>query len=104
MTTTLGTAPTTAPATERTVAAPAQTLSIISLVLGISSIVFGLTFIIPAAAVVVGIVALNREPAGKKIAIWGIVTGAIMLAGVLPFTVGLAFLAPLGFLFSGLFW
>jgi hypothetical protein len=95
-------APPTAPLT----AAPTQTLSIVSLVLGLSSIVFGLTFLVPVAAIVVGLVARGREPAGKTLATWGIVTGAVMLAGAFLIGVlGLAFLAPFGaLLFSGMFW
>jgi hypothetical protein len=97
-----------APTSQHTTLTPAgtQTLSIVSLVLGLSSIFFGLTFILPIAAVVVGILALRREPAGKTMAIWGIATGGVMLAGVfLVSVIGLAFLAPFSaLLFSGVFW
>ena len=105
MTTTLNTESPATPSGTIT-AAPAQTLSILSLVLGISSIFFGLTFIVPIAAIVLGILALNREPAGRTMAIWGIVTGSFMMAGfVIAGIVGLAFIGPLaGFLFSGVFW
>lgn len=62
---------------------PARTLSITSFVLGLSSIVFGWTFVAPIAGIVVGVLALSREPHGKAFAVWGIVLNAVMLAGVL---------------------
>lgn len=63
-------------------AAPVRTLSITSFVLGLASIVFGWTFVAPVAGLVVGILALGREPLGKTFAVWGIVLNAVMLAGV----------------------
>ena len=61
--------------------APAKTLSITSFVLGLASILFSWTFVAPLAGLVVGILALGREPYGKTFAVWGIVLNAIMLAG-----------------------
>jgi hypothetical protein len=61
--------------------APVRTLSITSLGFGIASIVFGWTFIAPIAGLVIGILALRREPLGRAYAIWGIVLNAVMLAG-----------------------
>lgn len=61
--------------------APAKTLSITSFVLGLASILFSWTFVAPLAGLVVGILALGREPYGKSFAVWGIVLNAIMLAG-----------------------
>lgn len=58
-------------------------LSIASLVLGIVSIVAGWTFFAPIAGLVIGVLALQREPAGRTMAIWGIVLNAVMLAGVI---------------------
>lgn len=80
--------------------APAKTLSITSFVLGLASILFSWTFVAPLAGLVVGILALGREPYGKAFAVWGIVLNAIMLAGAVfvalaafvGFGVGLAFL------------
>ncbi|MFJ8893189.1 hypothetical protein ACIRCZ_01250 [Leifsonia sp. NPDC102414] len=80
--------------------APARTLSITSFVLGLASIVFGWTFVAPLAGLVVGIMAVGREPQGKTFAVWGIVLNAIMLAGaifvamlaVVGAGIGLAFL------------
>ena len=75
-------------------AAPSRPLSITSFVLGIASIAFGWTFLAPIAGIVVGVLALGREPAGRALAIWGIVLNAVMLAGVI---IGLLFaIAGLG--------
>lgn len=63
--------------------APYRTLSVTSFVFGLASIVFGWTFIAPIAGLVIGILALSREPRGKAFAVWGIVLNAVMLAGVL---------------------
>jgi len=60
-----------------------RTLSVTSFVLGLASIVFGWTFVAPIAGLVIGIIALRREPLGKTFAVWGIVLSALMLFGVL---------------------
>lgn len=78
------TAPPAAPAAPEAL----RTLSVTSFALGLASIVFGWTFVAPIAGLVIGIVALGREPLGRTFAIWGIVLNAVMLFGVL---VGLAF-------------
>ena len=105
MTTTTATAPA---ATEQTPvsANTTQTLSIISLVLGITSIVTGQVILVPAAALVLGILGLKREPAGRTMAVWGLVTGGVMLVGpILAGIIGFAFFAPFaGFLFSDIPW
>jgi hypothetical protein len=56
--------------------------AISSLVLGLVSIVAGFTFVVPVAGLVLGILALKREPSARTMAIWGIVLNAVMLAGV----------------------
>lgn len=78
--------------------------SISSLVLGLVSILAGFTFVVPAAGLVLGILALKREPAGRTMAIWGIALNGVMLAGaVLATLVAFAFgvallpLLPLAF-------
>lgn len=107
MTTTTATAPA---ATEQTPvsATPTnttQTLSIISLILGITSILSGQVILVPAAALVLGILGLKREPAGRTMAVWGIVTGGVMLVGpILAGIVGFAFFAPFAVFFSGMPW
>ncbi|MDN4614788.1 hypothetical protein P5G50_10005 [Leifsonia sp. F6_8S_P_1B] len=70
--------------------APVRTLSVTSFAFGLASIVFGWTFVAPIAGLVIGVLALRREPLGRTFAIWGIVLNAIMLAGVI---VGLLFAA-----------
>ncbi|MET0725316.1 MAG: DUF4190 domain-containing protein [Leifsonia sp.] len=80
-----------------------RSLSITSLVLGIVSIVAGWTFLAPVAGLVLGIIGLRREPAGRTFAIWGIVLSSVMLAGtVLVTAAALLFgLALLPFAFLG---
>lgn len=63
--------------------APSRTLSVTSFALGLASIALGWTFLAPIAGLVVGILALGREPEGRTFAIWGIVLNAVMLAGIL---------------------
>ncbi|KQQ04285.1 hypothetical protein ASG06_11900 [Rathayibacter sp. Leaf185] len=65
-----------------------------SLILGVTSVFFGLTVIAPVAGLVFGILGLRREPAGRTLAIWGIVLNAVMT--------GLAVLVLVGLLFFGL--
>jgi hypothetical protein len=62
--------------------------SIASLVLGIASIVAGFTFFVPVVGLVLGVMALKREPASRAMAIWGIVLNAVMLAGAVLVTLG----------------
>lgn len=62
--------------------------SIASLVLGIASIVAGFTFFVPVIGLVLGVMALRREPASRTMAIWGIVLNAVMLAGAVLVTFG----------------
>jgi hypothetical protein len=82
--------------------AESRGFSIASLVLGLVSIVASSTFFVPIIGLVLGIMALSREPATRTMAIWGIVLNAVMLAGTVLFAfgaaiVGLAFL-PFAFL------
>lgn len=82
--------------------AEGKSLSVASLVLGLVSIVAGWTFLAPIAGLVCGSMALGREPAGRTMAIWGIVLNIVMLAGTLIIgiviaTIGFAFL-PFAFL------
>lgn len=54
-------------------------LSATALILGLVSIFFGFTFLVPLGALIFGIVALKREPAGRGMAITGIVIGALFM-------------------------
>ncbi|WP_234407352.1 DUF4190 domain-containing protein [Microterricola viridarii] len=74
----------TAPQPPAASATPTQWLSISSLVLGIGSIFAGWTFVMPVAGLVLGILALRREPASRTMAIWGVaVNGVVLLGGLL---------------------
>jgi hypothetical protein len=75
-------AATTAPAAET------RGFSISSLVLGLVSIVASYTFFVPIVGLVLGVMALKREPASRTMAIWGIVLNAVMLAGAVLVTFG----------------
>ena len=100
MTNTLDT--TTPTATAAPAAAPARTLGIVALVLGILSIVSGMNVLIGAGAVVVAVLALRQEPAGRGLAIGGLVTGAISVATI-TFGLGAA-IAALPFFGLAAFW
>ena len=83
---------------------PAQqpkTMSIIALVLGIVSMVtLGSLFLPQVAAVVLGHLALRREPAGRGMAIAGLVLGYVVIGLGLLFFVLFALLASTSFSFS----
>ena len=74
--------------TERTATAETTGFSISSLVLGIVSIFASFTFFVPVVGLVLGIMALKREPASRTMAIWGIVLNGVMLAGTVLATLG----------------
>ena len=59
-----------------------RAFAVSSLVLGLVSIVAGFTFVVPVAGLVLGILALRREPSARTMAIWGIVLNGVMLAGL----------------------
>ncbi len=73
------TVPASSPQPVYVVQAPPRGLSITSLVLGLASIFFGFTFLVPLAGLIIGIIALKKEPAGKGMAITGIVIGAAFM-------------------------
>ena len=86
-------------------AAPAQhPLSLASLLAGIGGLVFGWAFLgLPSiAAVVLGHLALRREPAGRGFAITGLVLGYVGIAGAVVAVVlfVLAMVLPFAFLSS----
>lgn len=62
--------------------------SIASLVLGLVSIAASATFFVPVVGLVLGVMALKREPASRTMAIWGIVLNGVMLAGAVLVAIG----------------
>ena len=80
-----------------TVATATPVLSILSLVSAISGIVFGMIIPLSIVAIVLGILALSREPRARTMAIWGIIVGSLpgallIIGGVLA----TAFIIPFG--------
>ncbi|MDP3208148.1 MAG: DUF4190 domain-containing protein [Rhodoglobus sp.] len=72
-------------------------LSILSLVSSITGIVFGMVIPLSIVAIVLGILALSREPRGRMLAIWGIIVGALPGAlAILGLVLAAAFFIPLG--------
>ena len=62
------------------------------MVLALVSFLLGWTFLVPLAALILGIIGLRREPAGKAMALTGvIVSGIILLAWVLIIVAALFF-------------
>ena len=64
---------------------PARGLSIASLVLGVLSFFLSLTFVVPIVGLVLGVMGLRREPAGRGLALAGIWINAILLALTVAF-------------------
>ena len=76
-----------------------KTLSILSLVAGVAAIPLGHLFVLPIAAIVLGFVARDREPAGRSLANWGIGLGFVLLFWwVLVGALAVSFFVPLAFL------
>jgi len=67
------------PHTVYVVQAQPKGFSVTALVLALVSIVFGFTLILPLAALIFGIIGAKKEPAGRGMAIVGIVIGALDL-------------------------
>lgn len=77
--------------------ADSQVLGILALVSSLSGILFGLVLPLSVVGIVLGIVALSREPRSRTMATWAIVTGAIPFAfGVVALIVGASIAIPLG--------
>ena len=88
----------TLPATTAPVADPAavRPLSITAFALGLASVALGQTWLVPIAAIVLGALGYRREPAGRALAIWGIVLGSVMAFGwLVAAVVGIAMAGPL---------
>ena len=73
-------ASTTAPETTTPSQTAQQTFGILSLITAIVSIVAGFVPIGSVVAIVLGAVALRREPASRKLATAGVIIGAVPLA------------------------
>ncbi|MDN5813663.1 MAG: DUF4190 domain-containing protein [Arthrobacter sp.] len=73
-------------------APPPRGMSIASMVLGIVSIFAGFTFVVPIVGLVLGIIGLQREPAGKGMAIAGLILNGLMLLGWLLLIAAIIFL------------
>lgn len=63
------------------VEAPSRGMSVTSFVLGLVSFFFGFVFVVPIIGIIVGVIGLRREPAGRGFAIAGIWINAIVVAG-----------------------
>ena len=94
----VSTAPASTTAPDTTVSAPTtardQTFGILSLVVSIVSVVSGFIPVGSVVAIILGGVALQREPASRKLATAGIIIGAIPVA----ISVGMLTLLPFGLL------
>ena len=54
-------------------------LSIASMVLALVSILAGFTFLVPITALILGIVGLRKEPAGRGMALTGVIVSSLIL-------------------------
>ncbi|MEQ1738203.1 MAG: DUF4190 domain-containing protein [Rhodoglobus sp.] len=72
-------------------------LSILSLVSSILALFLGMIIPLSIVAIVLGTLALSREPRGRTMAVWGIVVGslpaALVIAGLI---LAAAFIIPFG--------
>ena len=71
-----------------------KAFSIASLVLGIGSVFMGFQPVVAIAGLVLGIMALRRESTGRGLAVGGIITSAVSLAGLLIGAVAFAAFLP----------
>jgi hypothetical protein len=76
-------------------AGPPRGLSVASMVIGLVSILAGFTFVVPIVGLVLGIVGIRREPAGRAMSLTGIILNGVILLGwviiaLLFITVGIA--------------
>ena len=72
-------------------------LSILSLVSSISAFVFGMIVPLSIVAIVLGALALSREPRGRTMAIWGIVVGSLPAAfAIVGLILAAALIIPFG--------
>ncbi|MCK8467833.1 hypothetical protein M0722_11580 [Microbacterium sp. KSW4-16] len=64
-------------------------LGLASLVTGIVSFFAGITLLVPIAGLVAGFFSLRREPAGRTLAVWGIILNTLALIGGVIVAVGI---------------
>ena len=93
------TAPTTAPATTND-----RVLGILSPVMGGASIVTGFQPLFAIAGLVLGILALRKESTGRGLAIGGIVTSAVTLAGGVLVAIAAVAFIPVALIFGAWAW
>lgn len=62
-------------------APPPRGMSIASLVLGLVSIFTGFTGVVPIVGLILGVIGLKREPAGRSLAIAGLIINGLALIG-----------------------
>lgn len=62
-------------------AAPPRGLSVAGMVIGIVSVFFGLLLVLPLVGGILSLMGLRREPAGRGMAITGLVLNGLCLAG-----------------------
>ncbi|MGK9147811.1 DUF4190 domain-containing protein [Plantibacter flavus] len=58
---------------------PPRGLSIASMVIGLVSLFFGFTFVLPVIGLVLGIMGARKEPAGRAMAVTGIVLNGVFV-------------------------
>ena len=63
------------------VQSPPQGLSVASMVLGLVSIFFGWTFLVPLLGLILGLIGLKKEPAGKGMSVTGVILNGLMITG-----------------------
>ena len=61
--------------------APPRGLSITSMVLGLASLFFGFTFVVPIVGFILGLVGIRKEPAGRGMAITGLILNGLFVLG-----------------------
>lgn len=63
------------------VQSPPKGMSVASMVLGLVSIFFGWTFLVPLLGLILGLIGLKKEPAGKGMAVTGVILNGLMITG-----------------------
>lgn len=77
--------------------ADSQVLGILALVSSLTGILFGLVVPLSIVGIVLGVVALSREPRSRTMATWAIVTGVIPFAlGLFALIIGVSIAIPFG--------